>query len=204
MKAYRFPDSDTPIRSGRRVVVVGGGNVAMDSVRCALRLGAQDAVIVYRRSEAEMPARLEEVEHAKEEGVQFEFLTNPTAILPDENGWVRGMVCQRMKLGEPDASGRRRPVPVPDSEFVIECDTVVMALGTKPNPLLTSQLGGLELTKWGGIVADEETGATTLPGVYAGGDAVTGAATVIQAMGAGKKAAKAIHEFIAGKSRREE
>lgn len=194
MKA--FDDSyDTPINPGNKVAVVGGGNVAMDAARTALRLGA-DVSIVYRRSEEELPARIEEVHHAKEEGVKFELLTNPIEILTDENGAVSGMKCIRMELGEPDASGRRRPVEIPGSEFVMELDTVIMSLGTSPNPLISSTTKGLEINKHGCIVATEDTGATSKKGVYAGGDAVTGAATVILAMGAGKAAAKGIDEYL--------
>lgn len=193
MKAYRS-DYDTPIICGKKVVVVGGGNVAMDAARTALRLGAE-VHVVYRRSEAELPARKEEVHHAKEEGIKFDLLTNPVEILADENDNVRGMKVIRMELGEPDASGRRRPVPVEGSEFEIECDTVIMALGTRPNPLILSTTEGLETNRKKCIVADED-GATSLPGVFAGGDAVTGAATVILAMGAGKKAARSIDEYI--------
>ncbi len=196
MKAFD-DKADTPIFVGRSVVVVGGGNVAMDSVRTAKRLGAE-SVIVYRRSEAELPARVEEVHHAKEEGVDFQLLTNPVEIMGDENGWVRAIKCVRMELGEPDASGRRSPQVVEGSEFEIECDSVIMALGTSPNPLIKSTTDGLETTRYGGIVADEN-GATTRPGIFAGGDAVTGAATVILAMGAGRKAAKAIDEYIKNK-----
>ena len=192
MKAYR-EDSDTPIRRSSRVAVVGGGNVAMDAARCALRLGAKEVSIVYRRSEAELPARREEVEHAKEEGIVFRFLTNPTEILAGEDGTVGALKCVEMELGEADASGRRRPVTKEGSDFVIEADTVIMALGTSPNPLIKSTTEGLETQKWGGIVADEH-GLTSRENVYAGGDAVTGAATVILAMGAGKAAAKAIAE----------
>ena len=197
MKA--FDDQyDTPINPGKKVAVVGGGNVAMDAARTALRLGA-DVSIVYRRSEEELPARVEEVHHAKEEGVVFELLTNPVEILVDENGWVSGMKCIRMELGEPDASGRRRPVEIPGSEFVMELDTVIMSLGTSPNPLISSTTKGLEINKRQGIVITEETGATSKEGVYAGGDAVTGAATVILAMGAGKSAAKGIDEYLRAK-----
>lgn len=192
MKAYR-EDSDTPIRRSSRVAVVGGGNVAMDAARCALRLGAKEVSIVYRRSEAELPARREEVEHAKEEGIVFRFLTNPTEILAGEYGTVGALKCVEMELGEADASGRRRPVTKEGSDFVIEADTVIMALGTSPNPLIKSTTEGLETQKWGGIVADEH-GLTSRENVYAGGDAVTGAATVILAMGAGKAAAQAIAE----------
>ena len=191
MKAY-LPDSTTPILHARRVAVVGGGNVAMDAARCALRLGAEEVSIVYRRSLAELPARKEEVEHAMEEGVQFRLLNNPLEILSDENGCVSGMRCIKMELGEPDASGRRSPVEVPGSEFVLDCDCVIMSIGTSPNPLIKSTTSGLEINRRGGIVVVEETGKTSLDGVYAGGDAVTGAATVILAMGAGKTAAKAI------------
>ena len=197
MKAFR-DDADTPIARGQRVAVVGGGNVAMDAARTALRLGAK-VYIVYRRSEAELPARVEEVHHAKEEGIIFELLTNPTEILVDENGWVKGMRCVRMELGEPDASGRRRPVEVPDSEFDLDLDTVIMSLGTSPNPLISSTTKGLEVNKYRCIIAEEETGKTTKDGVYAGGDAVTGAATVILAMEAGKKGAKGIHEYLSNK-----
>ena len=198
MKAFR-DDHDTPIKMGKKVAVVGGGNVAMDAARTALRLGAE-VHIVYRRSEAELPARAEEVHHAKEEGIIFDLLCNPTEILADENGWVKGMKCVRMELGEPDASGRRRPVEIPDSEFEIELDTVIMSLGTSPNPLISSTTIGLDTNKRKCIIADEENGKTTKDGVYAGGDAVTGAATVILAMGAGKSAAQVIDEFIKGKN----
>ena len=195
MKAYAFPQTDTPVRVGRKVAVVGGGNVAMDAARSALRLGADEVSIVYRRSEKEMPARLEEVHHAKEEGVNFRMLTNPTAIHGDEAGNVRSMTCVEMELGEPDASGRRRPVVKQGSEFDLEVDTVVIAIGNSPNPLIRNTTPGLETQKWGGIIADEN-GLTSRENVYAGGDAVTGAATVILAMGAGKTAAKAIHEKL--------
>ena len=198
MKAY-LPGSDTPIEHAKRVAVVGGGNVAMDAARCAKRLGAEEVFIVYRRSEKELPARAEEVEHAKEEGIVFHLLNNPTKILGDETGFVRGMECIRMELGEPDASGRRRPVEVPGSEFVLDVDCVIMAIGTSPNPLIKSTTKGLETQKWGGIIVEETTGLTSREGVYAGGDAVTGAATVILAMGAGKTAAGAIDEYIQSK-----
>ena len=197
MKAFR-EDYDTPIVHGKKVDVVGGGNVAMDAARTALRLGAE-VHIVYRRSEAELPARAEEVHHAKEEGIIFDLLTNPTEILVDENDAVAGMKCIRMELGEPDASGRRRPVEIPGSEFVLDVDTVIMSLGTSPNPLISSTTIGLDVNKRKCIIADEETGKTSKDGVYAGGDAVTGAATVILAMGAGKAAAKGIHEFLSNK-----
>ena len=194
MKAYK-DEYQTPVKVGKKVAVVGGGNVAMDAARTALRLGAETH-IVYRRSEAELPARLEEVHHAKEEGVIFDVLTNPTEIIADENGWVKGMKCVKMELGEPDASGRRRPVVVEGSEFILDVDTVIMSLGTSPNPLIASTTKGLDINKWKCIIADEETGLTSKEGVYAGGDAVTGAATVILAMGAGKKAATAIDEYL--------
>ena len=197
MKAFR-EDYDTPIVHGKKVAVVGGGNVAMDAARTALRLGAE-VHIVYRRSEEELPARAEEVHHAKEEGIVFDLLTNPTEILVDENDAVAGMKCIRMELGEPDASGRRRPVEIPGSEFVLDVDTVIMSLGTSPNPLISSTTIGLDVNKRKCIIADEETGKTSKDGVYAGGDAVTGAATVILAMGAGKAAAKGIHEFLSNK-----
>ena len=196
MKAFQ-EDYDTPIVAGKKVAVVGGGNVAMDAARTAIRLGAE-VYIVYRRSEEELPARVEEVHHAKEEGVIFELLTNPVEIFEDEEGWVKGMKCIRMELGEPDASGRRRPVEVPGSEFDLEVDTVIMSLGTSPNPLISSTTVGLETNKWQCIIADE-SGKTTKEGVYAGGDAVTGAATVILAMEAGKAAANGIHEFLSNK-----
>ena len=198
MKAYRFPEYDTPIKVGRRVAVIGAGNVAMDSVRCALRYGVDEGRIVYRRSEEEMPARREEVEHAVEEGVIFELLTAPTRILDNGQGWVAGMECQRMALGEPDASGRRRPVPVAGSEFVIECETVIVAIGTSPNPLLPRATPDLGVSKHGTVIADAHTGRTTKDGVWAGGDAVTGAATVIEAMGAGKRAAADIDDYLGG------
>ncbi len=197
MKAFD-ENSNTPIMRGKKVAVVGGGNVAMDAARTALRLGAE-VHIVYRRSEEELPARVEEVHHAKEEGIIFDLLTNPVEILEDENNWVCGIKCVRMELGEPDESGRRRPVVKPDSEFVMDVDTVIMSLGTSPNPLISSTTEGLEVNKWKCIVADEEHGKTTKEGVYAGGDAVTGAATVILAMGAGKAGAKGIDEYLSGK-----
>ncbi|KEI95304.1 dihydropyrimidine dehydrogenase [Clostridium botulinum A2B7 92] len=197
MKAFK-EEYDTPIKVGEKVAVVGGGNVAMDAARTAKRLGAE-VYIVYRRSESELPARVEEVHHAKEEGIKLNLLTNPVEILGNENGWVKGMKCIKMELGEPDQSGRRRPIEIPGSEFTIELDSVIMSLGTSPNPLIASTTEGLESTKRGCIVAEEETGATTKVGVFAGGDAVTGAATVILAMGAGKKAARAIDEYLSDK-----
>lgn len=198
MKAYQ-ENSHTPVLHAEKVAVVGGGNVAMDAARCAKRLGAKEVYIVYRRSEKELPARAEEVEHAKEEGIVFKFLTNPTAILEGENGSVAGMTCVEMELGEPDASGRRRPVEKAGSEFTLDCDCVIMAIGTSPNPLIKNTTKGLETQKWGGIIADEH-GLTSREGVYAGGDAVTGAATVILAMGAGKTAAEAIDAYIQSKN----
>jgi len=194
MKSYEFPDYDTPIRVGKHVAVLGGGNVAMDSARSALRLGA-DVCIVYRRSREELPARKEEVENAEEEGVEFKFLATPIRLIGDEKGWVKAMECIRMELGPPDDSGRRRPVPVKGSEFIMDTDTVVVAIGRTPNPIIQMTTEGLEVTKYGTIVADEN-GRTSLEGVYAGGDIVTGEATVISAMGAGKKAARAIHEYL--------
>jgi glutamate synthase (NADPH/NADH) small chain len=198
MKAYLFPNYDTPLRIGKRVAVIGGGNVAMDGARCALRLGAEEVYIVYRRSEAELPARHEEVENAMEEGIIFKFLTNPTRFLDDGKGWVSGMECIEMELGEPDASGRRRPIPKKGSEFVMKVDTVVVALGTTPNPLIASTTEGLKTTNHGTVVADEATGKTVKDKVWAGGDIVTGSATVISAMGAGKRAAADIHKFLMG------
>ena len=207
MKAY-LSSPETPIMKGGKVAVVGGGNVAMDAARTALRLGAEKVYIVYRRSMEELPARREEVEHAEEEGVQFHLLNNPVEILgynnPDDrrdpkNGFVTGIKCIKMQLGEPDERGRRRPVEIPGSEFTLDVDTVIMSIGTTPNPLIKSTTAGLEVNKKGGIIVEEATGATSKEGVYAGGDAVTGAATVISAMGAGKIAAKAIDEYISQK-----
>ncbi len=198
MKAYQFPEYDTPVKVGKRVAVIGGGNVAMDSARCALRLGADEVYIVYRRSEVEMPARREEVENAQEEGIVFKLLTNPKQMLGNEQNWVVGMECYEMELGEPDASGRRRPVVREGSEFVIDVDVVIVALGTTPNPLIASTTEGLETTRWGTVVADEETGKALKPKVWAGGDIVTGAATVISAMGAGKRAAADIDKYLRG------
>jgi glutamate synthase (NADPH/NADH) small chain len=195
MKAYAFPAYDTPIRVGKHVVVIGGGNVAMDSARSALRLGAEEVCIVYRRSREEMPARKEEIENAEEEGIVCKFLANPTRFFGDEKGWVKAMECVCMELGPPDQSGRRRPVPVKGSEFVMDTDTVIEAVGRAPNPIIQNTTEGLAVTKWGTIVTDAN-GKTNLEGVYAGGDIVTGEATVISAMGAGKKAARAIHEYI--------
>ncbi len=196
MKAYQFPKSDTPVKVGRKVAVFGGGNVAMDAARSAKRLGAEQVYIIYRRSEAEMPARAEEVHHAKEEGILLKLLTNPTRILGTEDGWVKGVECIEMELGEPDASGRRKPMAKKGSEHIVDVETVIVAIGQSPNPLIKSTTPGLETHSWGGIIVEEETEATSRPGVFAGGDAVTGAATVILAMGAGKKAAKAIDEYL--------
>jgi len=196
MKSYLFPEYNTPIRVGKHVAVIGGGNVAMDSARSALRLGAEQVCIVYRRSREEMPARLEEILNAEEEGIICKFLAAPVRFLGDESGWVKGMECVAMELGEPDESGRRRPVPMKGSEFIMDVDTVVVAIGRTPNPIIQRTTKGLETTKWGTIVANEETGKTSIEGVYAGGDIVTGEATVISAMGAGKKAARSIHEYL--------
>ncbi|MEM3458688.1 MAG: NADPH-dependent glutamate synthase [Candidatus Bathyarchaeia archaeon] len=195
MKSYAFPCYDTPIRIGKHVVVIGGGNVAMDSARSALRLGAEEVCIVYRRSREELPARKEEIENAEEEGIVCKFLAAPTRFIGDEKGWVKQMECICMELGPPDDSGRRRPVPVKGSEFVMDTDTVIVAIGRTPNPIIQRTTEGLAVTRWGTIVADEN-GKTSLEGVYAGGDIVTGEATVISAMGAGKKAARAIHEYL--------
>ena len=200
MKAYKWPDCDTPVRVGKRVAVIGGGNVAMDAARSAKRLGAESVSIVYRRTESEMPARLEEVHHAKEEGIEMLMLTNPVAILDDGKGWVRGMTVVRMELGEVDAKGRRSTHPIPGSEHELPFETVIVAIGQSPNPLIRQTTPGLSTQKWGGIIVDEATGASSKPRVYAGGDAVTGAATVILAMGAGKVAAKAIDELLRPKA----
>jgi glutamate synthase (NADPH/NADH) small chain len=198
MKAYDFPHHDTPVMRGKKVAVIGGGNTAMDAVRCALRLGAEKAMIVYRRSAEEIPARKDEIHHAQAEGIIFHLLTAPVKIIGNGDGWVTGMECLRMQLGEPDASGRRRPVPIPDSNFMLDVDTVVVAIGTSANPIVPGTTPGLATNKWGYILADPETGATNLPGVYAGGDIVTGAATVISAAGAGKRSAEAIHKYLMG------
>ena len=198
MKAYLFPDYDTPIAVGKHVVVLGAGNVAMDSARTALRLGAQSVRIVYRRSRQEMPARAEEIHHAEEEGIILELLTNPVRFMGDDRGWVRSMECIRMELGEPDGSGRRRPVPLKGSEFILETDMVIVAIGTSANPLIPATTPGLETNRWGYITTDE-TGRTTKEGVWAGGDIVTGSATVILAMGAGRKAAASIHQYLTGR-----
>ncbi len=199
MRAYEFPEYDTPIWAGKNVAVIGGGNTAMDSVRTALRMGAETATIYYRRSEKEMPARIEEIHHAREEGVEFNFLVAPDRVLGTDDGWVRGMELCRMELGEPDDSGRRRPVRCEGSQYEVECDMVVVAVGTYPNPIIPETTPELELTKWGTIKADEETGMTSVPGVFAGGDIVTGGATVISAMGAGKRAARGIDAYLSNK-----
>jgi len=202
MRAYQFPEFDTPILRGKKVATIGGGNVAMDSARTALRLGAEQSYIVYRRSHAEMPARKDEIEHAEQEGVEFMILTLPIEIFSNQNGYVRAMRCRKMELGAPDESGRRRPVPIPGSEFELEVDTVVVAIGNSPNPLIPKTTAGIQTHKWGGIVADDETGKTSREHIYAGGDIVTGAATVILAMGAGKKSAYAIHQELTGEDLR--
>jgi len=199
MKSYDFPNYDTPIRIGKHVVVIGGGNVAMDSARSALRLGAEEVCIVYRRSREELPARAEEIANAEEEGIVCKFLAAPVRYMGDEKGWVKAMECICMELGAPDESGRRRPCPVKGSEFVMDVDTVIVAIGRTPNPIIQRTTEGLETTKWGTIVVKDESGKTSLEGVYAGGDIVTGEATVISAMGAGKKAARAIHEYLTNK-----
>ena len=199
MKGYKFPEAPTPVKVGRRVAVVGAGNVAMDAARTAKRLGAEEVYIVYRRSEEEAPARLEELHHAKEEGIIFRFLNNPAAILGDENGWVKGMEVVKQQLGEPDASGRRRPEPIEGSNYVMDVETVIIAIGQSPNPLIRQTTPGLECQRWGGIIVNEETMESSKENVYAGGDTVTGAATVILAMGAGKRAAAAIDEKLSGR-----
>jgi glutamate synthase (NADPH) small chain len=196
MKAYLFPEADTPVSHGHHVAVVGGGNVAMDAARTAMRMGAEKVYLVYRRSKKEMPARIEEIHHAEEEGIEFHLLTNPLAFYGNEEAWVTEIECQRMELGEPDASGRRRPVPIQGSEFRLPVDTVIMSIGNGANPLVPSSTPGLDTNKWGNILADQETGKTSKKGVFAGGDIVIGAATVILAMGAGRKAAAAIHEYL--------
>ena len=199
MAAYQFPRADTPVLKGQRVATVGGGHVAMDSARTAKRLGAESSMIVYRRTRKEMPARAEEIHHAEQEGLQFEFLVAPVEVVGNDKKWVTGLKCVRMKLGEPDASGRARPIVIPGSEFVIPCDVVVVAIGTRANPLLTATCPDLKLNKWGNIIVDDK-GMTSLPGVFAGGDIVRGAATVILAMGDGKRAAKAMDEYLRGKA----
>jgi glutamate synthase (NADPH/NADH) small chain len=196
MKAYLFPEYDTPIALGKEVVVLGAGNVAMDSARTAMRLGADRVRIVYRRSREEMPARTEEIHHAEEEGIEFYLLTAPTRFLGDENGHLTGMECLKMELGEPDESGRRRPVPIEDSKFKLDCDLAVIAVGAGANPILTKSTEGLKLNRWGYVIAEEETGKTSLKSVWAGGDIVTGAATVILAMGAGRLASDSIHNYL--------
>jgi glutamate synthase (NADPH/NADH) small chain len=196
MKAYRFPEYDTPIKVGKRVVVIGGGNVAMDASRCALRLGAEEVYLVYRRSEVEMPARAEERENAKEEGVIFKLLTNPSRFVGDEQGRVKAVELYEMELGEPDESGRRRPIRKPGTEFIFDIDTAISALGTRPNPIIPSTTKGLEVTKWGTIKTDEATGRTSKDRIWCGGDMATGAATVISAMGAGKRAAADINAYF--------
>ncbi len=196
MKAFKFPEVDTPVKVGKRVAVIGAGNTAMDAARTSLRAGAEEVHVVYRRSEKEMTARVEEYHHAIEEGVQFHWLNNPVAFLGDDDGWLRGMECIKMELGEPDDSGRARPVAIEGSEFEFQVETAILALGTSPNPLVPSHTPGLETEFWGGIITDEDSGATSREGVFAGGDVVTGAATVIQAMGAGKNAANAIDRYI--------
>ncbi len=196
MKAYKYPEYPTPVRVGKKVAVIGAGNVAMDAARCSLRMGAEEVSIVYRRSRAEMPARAEEIENAEEEGVKMDLLTAPIRFIGDDEGFLKAMECIRMELGEPDSSGRRRPVPMEGSNYIQEVDTAVIAIGQSPNPVVRQSEPDLQTTKWGGIITDEETGLTSIPGIYAGGDAVTGAATVITAMGAGKKAARAIDAYV--------
>jgi glutamate synthase (NADPH/NADH) small chain len=199
MGAYQFPDYDTPVKSGRRVAVIGAGNTAMDAARCAMRAGSEEVTVVYRRSEAEMTARQEEYQHAIEEGIQFKWLNNPIEFLDDGRGWVSGMKCIRMELGEPGEDGRRRPVPVEGSEFVMDVNNVIIAIGTSPNPLVSRTTPGLDTTKWGGLVAEDESGQTSREGVFAGGDIVTGSATVILAAGAGKRAAAAIDDYLSAR-----
>lgn len=199
MGAYQFPDYDTPVKSGRRVAVIGAGNTAMDAARCAMRAGSEEVTVVYRRSETEMTAREEEYEHAIEEGIQFKWLNNPIEFLDDGKGWVCGMRCIRMELGEPGEDGRRKPVPIPGSEFVMDVNNVILSIGTSPNPLVSRTTPGLDTTSWGGLIADDETGQTSREGVFAGGDIVTGSATVILAAGAGKRAAVAIDEYLSAK-----
>ncbi len=199
MKGYLFPEYDTPVRIGNNVAVIGGGNVAMDAARTSLRLGAKNVYIVYRRAREQMPARAEEAHHAEEEGVQFRLLQNPVEVIGDEKGHVIGMKCIKMELGEPDDSGRRRPVPIKGSEFILDVDSVIVAIGNSPNPIIPQTTPGLDVSPWGTIVIDEDTGMSSVPGVFAGGDIVTGAATVISAMGAGKKAARGIHEYLTKK-----
>ncbi len=196
MKGYLFPEYDTPVKIGKRVAVIGGGNVAMDAARTSLRLGADEVYIVYRRAREQMPARIEEVHHAEEEGVQFRLLMNPVSVIGDDKKQVMGMKCIKMELGEPDASGRQRPIPIEGSEFVLDVDMVIVAIGNSPNPIIPSTTPGLEVSAWGTIEIDEETGMSSIPGVFAGGDIVTGAATVISAMGAGKRAARGIHYYL--------
>jgi glutamate synthase (NADPH/NADH) small chain len=196
MKAYLFPEYDTPVKIGKKVAVIGGGNVAMDAARCALRLGADNVTIIYRRSKTEMPARREEVENAEEEGILFKFLTNPKSFIDNGNGWVKAMECYLMELGDPDYSGRRKPIMKQGSEFLVDADTIIVALGTTPNPLIPSTTPGLDTSRYGTLVADEQTGKTVKNRVWAGGDAVTGSATVISAMGAGKRAAAAIDKYL--------
>jgi glutamate synthase (NADPH/NADH) small chain len=196
MKAYRFPEYDTPLKIGKRVGVIGGGNVAMDSARSAIRYGVDEVTVVYRRSRAEMPARLEEIENAEEEGIKFEFLANPVGFIGDNEGRLTGMECIRTELGEPDESGRMRPIPIPDSGYPLETDTVIIAIGQTANPLISSTTKDLKVNQWGYILVEPETGETSKDGVFAGGDIVTGEATVIEAMGAGRKAATAIHEYL--------
>jgi len=202
MGAYRFPDYDTPVKAGRRVVVIGAGNTAMDAARCAMRAGSEDVTVVYRRSEQEMTARVEEYHHAIEEGIRFMWLTNPVEFIDDGSGWVGGMRCIGMELGEPGDDGRRRPVPIPGSELVLDVNNVILSIGNSPNPLVSRTTPGLDTTSWGGVVAEETSGLTSREGVYAGGDIVTGSATVILAAGAGKRSAKAIDEYLSGRRRK--